>query len=65
MIWDDNAYFFKCKIDGEMIHENYVLKGEEFGVLAVSNELCCSTIILPAGVMFSLNISAGNMQRSL
>ena len=36
IIWDKYGYFYGCKIDGTWIHDDYILKGEEFGVLVVS-----------------------------
>lgn len=36
VLWDNNASFYECKVDGKLIHDDYILKGEEFGVLSVS-----------------------------
>ena len=45
VLWDEQAYFYECKIDGTLIHEDYILKGAEFGVLVVGErffELMCA-----------------------
>jgi hypothetical protein len=36
VLWDKQAHFYGCKVDGAWIHEDYIRKGPEFGVLTVS-----------------------------